>query len=626
MQDLNNQNSVFNTYKFPWLTDSKLEQELVDTSLFPIYISDKDVETVKKVAEFFSQQDRFLELPDKALPNGVASGDTTQTSTVLWTRSSVPGVVIFEYATNPDFQNAKAAIAYTTNPAQPVKVQVQDLSPGTDYYYRVIDTSGSNSSGKFHTSAPLSTYAGLTFGVSGDWRGDLNPYPAISNADESNLEFFVELGDTILADSPSPKVPVEQAKTLQEFRDKHKEVYSDRFGINTWSDLRSSTSILATIDDHEVTNDFAGGAPAASDPRFETTNGLINETELYRNGLQAFIEYNPIRNDFYGATGDLQTQSKPKLYRYNTYGSDAATFVLDTRSFRDEQLPGVTNPFDSNQITEFLARSFDIDPATGQPSEKRRTLLGQAQLNQFKQDLLKAEHDGITWKFITIPEPIQNLELVGARDRYEGYAAERTELLKFIDDHNIQNVVFIAADLHGTIVNNLTYQLGPGQPQIPTSAFEVITGPVADTPFAPFSIETGAQLGFLPPEQKAFYDSLPVIYDADSIPNDKDDFFKQSLDAQLTPLGYDPIGLNNNLASANDLIDAKLVQGDYLSTTTYGWTKFGIDSQTQKLTVTTYGIPYYTQAELEANPSAISSYTPTIVSQFEVNPNLSFIG
>ena len=63
-----------------------------------------------------------------------------------------------------------------------------------------------------------------------------------------------------------------------------------------------------------------------------------------------------------------------------------------------------------------------------------------------------------------------------------------------------------------------------------------------------------------------------------------------------------------------------------MSTTSYGWTKFCIDPLTQKLTVTTYGIPYYTQADLEANPSAITSYTPTIVSQFEVNPNLSFIG
>jgi phosphodiesterase/alkaline phosphatase D-like protein len=575
---------------------------------------------VNKITEHFPSDTPVnpSEVTYKSLPNGVAAGDTNQTSTVLWTRASVPGVVTFEYSTNPSFQDANVVATSTNDVSVPIKVQLKDLLPGTDYYYRALDESGASNNGKFRTALPLGSRAGLSFGTAGDWRGDLSPYPSISNVDESKLDFFVQLGDSILADSP-----VDQARSLQEFRNKHDEVYSSRLGLNTWSDLRSSTSILATIDDHEVTNDFAGGQEAASDPRFQTLNGLINETQLYKNGLQAFSEYNPISNQVYsGSTGNLLTEAKPKLYRYNTFGSDAATFVLDARSFRDEELPAVTNPFDKKQVGEFLARAFDIDPATGKPTEKKRTLLGQPQLEDLKKDLLQSEQNGITWKFIMIPEPIQNLEVVGGRDRYEGYATERTELLKFINDNNIDNVVFIAADLHGTVVNNLTYQLGPGQPQIATNAFEVITGPVADTPFAPFTVESGVELGFIPSYVKTLYDLLPVTNDADSIPNDKDDFFKQLIKTQLVPLGYDPIGLNENLPVANGLIDAKLLKGDYLSTTTYGWTKFDIDKKTQKLTVTTYGIPFYTQAELKVNPDKITKRAPKIVSQFEVNPRI----
>ncbi|OKH43816.1 hypothetical protein NIES2101_29550 [Calothrix sp. HK-06] len=559
----------------------------------------------------------------KSLPNGVAAGDTSQTSTVLWARASVPGVVTFKYSTNSSFQDAKVVTTSTNDVSVPVKVQLRDLLPGTDYYYSALDESGATNNGKFRTAAPVGTRAGLSFGATGDWRGDLSPYASISNVDENKLDFFVQLGDSILADSPSPAVNIDQAKSLQEFRSKHDEVYSSRLGLNTWSDLRSSTSILATIDDHEVTNDFAGGALSVSDPRFQTLNGLINETQLYKNGLQAFLEYNPISNQVYNQTDNSLTEGKPKLYRYNTFGSDAATFVLDARSFRDEELPAVTNPFDQKQVREFLARSFDIDPATGNPTEKKRTLLGQPQLENLKNDLFQAEQNGITWKFIMIPEPIQNLEVVGGRDRYEGYARERTELLKFINDNKIDNVVFIAADLHGMVVNNLTYQLGPGQPQIATNAFEVITGPVADTPFAPFTVESGVELGFIPSYVKTLYDLLPVTNDANSFPNDKDDFFKQLIKTQLVPLGYDPIGLNENLPVANGLIDAKLLKGDYLSTTTYGWTKFDIDKETQKLTVTTYGIPFYTQAELKANPDKITKQAPKIVSQFEVNPQLT---
>lgn len=69
------------------------------------------------------------------------------------------------------------------------------------------------------------------------------------------------------------------------------------------------------------------------------------------------------------------------------------------------------------------------------------------------------------------------------------------------------------------------------------------------------------------------------------------------------------------------MIKAKLLQGDYASLHTYGWTEFNIDSATQKLTVTTYGIEPYTRAQLEANPNLVTSRQPKIVSQFEVEAN-----
>lgn len=562
------------------------------------------------------------------LPNGIGSGDTTQTSTVLWARSTVLGQVTFEYSTDPNFGTILGSqTATVTDPLQPVKVNITGLTAGTDYYYRVTDGAGVTLGGDFNTAAASGTRAGLRFGVSGDWRGELSPYPAISNAIGRDLDFFVEHGDTVYADFESPILPgVSQATTLEEYRLKNSEVYGTRNGLNTWADLRRTTSILATIDDHEVINDFAGGAPAATDPRFGTTTGLINDTQLFDNGLQAFQEYNPIRDDFYGNTGDSRTAGERKLYRYNTYGSDAATFLLDTRSFRDAQLPGVADPTSPVQVGSFLAQSFDINPLTGQPLP-RRTLLGQQQLDDLKRDLLEADNNGVTWKFIMVPEPIQNLGVVGASDRFEGYAAERTEILKFIDDNDIENVVFIAADIHGTVVNNLTYQTRPGGQQIATSAFEISTGSVAfDAPLGPTIAELAAAAGLINQQQVAFYNSLPVANDADSLLNDRDDFIKSLINQQVTALGYDPVGLNDNLAIANGLINARLLQGDYIASHTYGWTEFDINPATQKLRVTTYGIPFYTEAELLANPAAVLNRTPQIVSQFEVDPTPTING
>jgi hypothetical protein len=233
----------------------------------------------------------------------------------------------------------------------------------------------------------------------------------------------------------------------------------------------------------------------------------------------------------------------------------------------------------------------------------------------------------VAWKFIIVPEPIQELGIYNA-DAFEGYARERTELLQFIETNGIKNVVFVAADIHGTFVNNLTYQLAPGGDRIATSAFEVTTGSVAYyPPFGPTVIEVASGLGLLSPQQRAVYDALPIAPDGDDLVNDKDDFLKSSFRSlAIDPAGYDPIGLNTNLPQADGLINATLLQGDYVAAHTYGWTQFDIDASSQKLTVTTYGIPPYSATDLASNPEAVLGLTPAIVSQFEVTPDLAGLG
>jgi phosphodiesterase/alkaline phosphatase D-like protein len=133
-------------------------------------------------------------------------------------------------------------------------------------------------------------------------------------------------------------------------------------------------------------------------------------------------------------------------------------------------------------------------------------MLGAQQLADLKRDLADAQAAGILWKFVFCPEPVQNFGVLGGEDRYEGYAAERTELLKYIDDSQINNVVFVTADFHGTVVNRLSYQLGPFQAQIQTNSIEIITGPVAfDKPFGPTIVDLAAAFGLITPEQRDYY-------------------------------------------------------------------------------------------------------------------------
>lgn len=532
-----------------------------------------------------------------SFPNAVAAGDVDSDSAVLWAAVDRPAAVLFEVSRTPGFHfPVRLAFDFVPSPAQPAKADVCGLQPDTRYYYRALVAGRSSLTGTFRTTALPGTQRGLRFGVSGDWRGELAPYPAVRNADQ-RLDFFVALGDTIYADYPSPAVPLPQASTLAQYRAKHREVYGSRFGLNALGDLRRATAWFATIDDHEVTNDFAGGAPPASDPRFLPSNApFINGTPLYQRGLRAFVDYNPIGNERYHNTNSARFDGAPRLYRHRRCGDDAALFVLDARSFRDTELPGVSNPNNPAEIFQFLVSAFDTT----------RTMLGSVQFAQLRQDLLAAQQAGVTWKFVFVPEPIQNLGVIGASDRFEGYAAERTALLSFIVAQGIQNVVFVTADLHGTFVNNLTYSNGPGQAQIATGAFEVITGAVAfDAPLGPSLIEIGALAGLLTPAQVAFYQSLPRA--------GKDAFVRNLVDSAITPLGYDPLGLEGSP------IDATLEAGSYVATHTYGWTEFQVDANDQSLRIITWGIDPYTDADL-LNPATVTNRQPAIVQQFVVRP------
>jgi phosphodiesterase/alkaline phosphatase D-like protein len=559
-----------------------------------------------------------------SLPNGIASGDTTQTSTVLWARSTLAGRVRFQV------KNGHGVLADNAvdveNPKIPAKLVVSHLRPDTRYRYRVTAPDGQFLDGSFKTAADSKGERGLSFGVTGDWRGELAPYPAINNALNQPLDFFVKLGDTIYADIASPAVPQGQARTLAEYRAKHEEVYASHAGINTFAALQRNVSQFATIDDHEVTNDFAGGAQAGADPRFPENSGYINQSVLYKNGLRAFSEYNPIRGKRYPVIGDACTDGRPDLYRSQRYGKTAAVYILDARSFRDQELPGVVSITDPSEIGSFIARSFDAG------NKNTRTMLGGRQLARLMQDLRGAQREGVIWKFVMLPEPIQNLGVLGAGDRYEGYASERSQLLRFIDEEQIKNVVFVAADIHGTLINDLSYHRREevlaalatygnplAAPQHPTSAFEITTGSVA---FAPaFGDAVTGLLGSIPGGNLLLQEMLAAVR-----VNTLDEFrqlpmavknaaLQALINKQLEALGYSPIGLQDN-----SLIKAKLTKGGSSALFSFGWSRFDIEAKTHELKITTYGIEPYTAEELVADSASIIKRQPKVLSQLHVKP------
>jgi len=505
------------------------------------------------------------------------------------------GTVTVEISEDASFSAITHALTLeVTDPLLPGKATVSDLIPGARYFLRAssagVTRSGAFTAGATGFDAP-SPLRGVRFGVTGDWRGDVGIYNAILNADERSLDFFVKLGDTVYADVASPAVPVPQCQTIAEFRAKHVENYAPAHGIDPWGDLAASTATFSMIDDHEVTNDFDGGA-------YDPVNGWFNQGSLYVNGLQAFEEHNAIAPATWNLPGDARMDGRPMLYRSFKWGRDAAVFMVDARSFRDASLPPVANPFDPAQVTAFLTASFN--PA--------RTMLGQPQLARLLQDLAAAQAAGVTWKFVMTSMPMQNFGPLAGEDRWEGYAAERAFLLGQIMQAGIRNVVFVTADFHGTIVNDITVPnpVNPAQ-QLFTGMFEIITGSVAySAPAGPTFASLGLSTGVLTQQQFAYYQTLPNPA--------KDAFIQNVLDGVVSQYGYSPTGIQDPSISESFTV------GGPVAAHHYGWTEFEVDAATKALSLTTWGVDWYTPAEAAADPQAIIARPITVRQRFTVAP------
>jgi hypothetical protein len=324
----------------------------------------------------------------------------------------------------------------------------------------------------------------------------------------------------------------------------------------------------------------------------------FNQGALFTNGLQAFVEHNPMEPRTYPPIGDARTDGRYDLYRSFSWGRDIAVMMVDTRSFRDINVPPVANPFDPAQVFAYLTATFN----------PTRTMLSQRQLARLITDLEAAERAGATWKFIMTSVPMQSFGPLQGEDRWEGYAAERAFILQQIAVRGIRNVVFVTADFHGTIVNDVTVP-NPSNPtqQLFTGTWEIITGSVAySAPAGPTLAQLGLSTGALTPEQFAFYGTLPNAA--------KDPFVSALLDGVLTGFGLSPVGIQD------PSIAATLEVGAPVAVHHYGWTEFDVDPVTKRLAVTTYGVDWYTPQDVVLNTSAVLARPVTVRQRLLVNP------
>ncbi len=520
---------------------------------------------------------------------GVGAGDVTDDSAVLWTRTSDPttnqGVATHLTAlisTDPSFKSVLITVAGTTNADRDytLKLYVNKLKSGIKYYYKFKTDDGVFSPvGTFKTAPAPNQKTPVHFGFSGDADGQWRPYGSTQDFTKLNLDYFVWLGDTIYETASAISAVTADPFTnpTQALIDYHRK-YREQFepvtpnGFPGLTDFFAAEGHYTLLDNHETGNKQfqSGGAPVGSpagqgvdgtnpSDDVNTTGTYINKTDGFKTLIQAYSDYQPIREKTISAPNDPRTDGTQKLYYAQQWGANSIFINLDDRSYRDVRL-------------KTAAGADDTGPRADNPN---RTMLGATQLKWFKQTLLDTQKKRIPWKIIAVSSPIDEIGGDGGKSWIGGYRAERNEIMKFIADNHIDNVVFITTDDHQNRINELTYLANPNDPTSKTvvpHAFSIVAGPIGAG--GPDAI---------------------TDHSFTNIKSLTDQLVANEISQGLNPIGLDPKypGLRNVYREEDPDADALRQPVDFYSPDTFNYVILDISKDGNTLAVNTYGINSY---------------------------------
>src|SRR5215217_2822238 len=421
---------------------------------------------------------------------GVAAGEVTDESAVVWAHSTRSGSGFVEITTAKNFAGNGSIsikrIKATSSNDNTVQAKLVDLSPDTRYYYRfAIGSRGASDIGTFRTAPASNRSKTIEFAWSGDTdaqnrQGETKPFwnnfEVYARMAREKNAFNVNFGDTIYSDT---EVGSQQeggnfqpgAPTALSVKAKWAK-YKMNLALRNLQRMRGTAGVYTHWDDHEFVNDFS-----------QAENG----TKLYRDGVRAFSDYNPVT--FSARNG---------LYRKFRWGKNLEVFFLDERSFRDAKASqggtcdnpqGSGSPDLAPTAPQSTRNVFAaLTPSLAQPvpqackdriNDPNRTFLGARQLALFKRDI---QRSSATFKVIMNEVPIQQFYAL-PYDRWEGYEAERQKLVHFLQD-NVKNSVFLSTDHHANLVNTVKYTTLEDMGVRDSGIYDFATGPVATRTFA----------------------------------------------------------------------------------------------------------------------------------------------
>jgi alkaline phosphatase D len=385
---------------------------------------------------------------------GAVVGDVTASQAVLWARASEPTVLRVQLA-GGSHARIEPVVATAARDLT-AQVVLRGLRPATVYRYRV-SLGGSRAvaaEGTFRTAPSDASPAPVRLAFGGDLAGQnvcrdaSEGFPIADTIRAWKPDVFVGLGDMVYADDscaavgrygnaqvPTPFGPAgDLAGYLAHWRYNRADPALER--------LLGSTDYVGVWDDHEIAND---SGPLTAGPRLQL-------------GLEAFLDYTPIA---------VSPDTPDRVYRQLRYGRNVDLFVLDTRQYRDA--------------------NFAIDDPRAP-----KTMLGREQLTWLETKLAASD---ATWKVVVSSVPISiptGFPPTNGRDGWAnfdqqtGYEQELLGLLRFCEQHQVRNLLFVTTDVHFS--EGFRYTPFPEDPAF--QVFELVTGPMNAGIFPTTSFDT----------------------------------------------------------------------------------------------------------------------------------------
>jgi alkaline phosphatase D len=375
---------------------------------------------------------------------GVASGDPSSTGMVLWTRlaprplepggglNPEPVDVAWEIA---DDETMMTVIQRGTTVATPqlghsVHVEVDGLAPDRWYWYRFRAGDAQSPVGRTRTvPKPDATPDKLSIAFASCQHYEAGYYTAYEHMAKDDLDLVFHLGDYIY-EGPAREGGVRkhvggEIMSLDDYRIRHA-LYKSDLHLQA---MHARCPWMVTWDDHEVDNNYANDT--------SELEGVAPADFLGRRAAayQAYYEMMPLRKT------SLPSGPNMQLYRKLAYGTLAEFLVLDTRQFRSDQPNG-----------DGLRR---LNAAAKAPQQ---SILGARQTEWVKDSLSGSP---ATWNVLAqqvmmgMVDQRAGEQRSFSMDQWPGYAHERIELMKFIENRKVTNPVVLTGDIHTNWVNNL---------------------------------------------------------------------------------------------------------------------------------------------------------------------------